>query len=554
MGAIMRNLLLASLLVACSSRGRGTGNNGGNNSSSTGSTTGSTTGSSTGGTTGSYNGPDMGPTLPFDSTVTESGAPNDAATRFGGAADPTAAPALIYPPDGVLVPPNLSVLEVQFVPATGTNLFEIAFTGPNGLNLRVYTPCVAVGQGCGYTPEDAVWNTLEAAARNDTVTITIRATGSAGTVGASAARALNFAEEDLQGGLYYWAASQGNINRYDFGRRGQTAEQFYTQAQSGAICVGCHALSRDGSRIAVGLNAPTPATLRLLDVATRATLYESAGSLIPGSAGGSNFEALSPDGLKVLTSENNNLVLHDSGTGAALGPTISNANMPDWSSDGTQVVFARAGGTACPLGLCASQPGVDSASLFTVPWNGTAFGTPTQIVAGGPGNNNYYPALSPDGIWVAFNRSANNSFDAADAKVFVVNAAGGAATDLMGVNTSIGNSWPKFAPFISHFQGHTIFWLTFSSRRDYGIRLLNSMASGMSMEVAQVWMVAVSPDRINTPGDGGYPPFWLPFQDISTGNHIAQWTEKVARMGCTSDMQCMMGEFCSGGECVPPVR
>jgi hypothetical protein len=122
------------------------------------------------------------------------------------------------------------------------------------------------------------------------------------------------------------------------------------------------------------------------------------------------------------------------------------------------------------------------------------------------------------------------------------------------VNTSIGNSWPKFAPFTHHFQGKTIFWLTFSSRRDYGIRLLNSAATSMDTEVAQLWMVAVSPDRLNTPGDGGYPPFWLPFQDITTGNHIAQWTEKVARMGCSNDMQCMMGEFCTGGECVPPVK
>ena len=105
-----------------------------------------------------------------------------------------------------------------------------------------------------------------------------------------------------------------------------------------------------------------------------------------------------------------------------------------------------------------------------------------------------------------------------------------------------------------HFQGKTIFWLTFSSRRDYGLRLLNSQAPDKDHQVAQLWMVAVSPDRLNTPGDGGYPPFWLPFQDISTGNHIAQWTEKVARMGCTSDDQCFMGEFCTGGECVPPVK
>jgi hypothetical protein len=556
----MRNLLLAILCFGCSDPGRQGGTTAGGSTAGTtgGGTTGggsTTAGTTGGGTTGSYNGPDMAlPTLPFDSTVTETGAPADAPNQFGGAADPAAAPALVYPPDGLLIPPNLNEMEIQFVPANGTSLFEIAFTGPNNLNLRVYTTCTTVGQGCGYTPEAVVWNTLEAAARDNTITITIRATTTGGgSVGTSVARKLSFAREDLEGGLYYWAAAAGAVNRYDFGRRGQTAEPFYTTAQSGAICVGCHALSRDGSRIALGLNAPTPATLRVLDVASRGTLYESAAGF-PGSGGGSNFEALSPDGLKVLTSESNNLVLHDSGSGSALGATIMNANMPDWSGDGSTVVFARGGGAACPLGLCASQPGVDSASLFTVPWNGSAFGSPLQLVQGSASSNNYYPALSPDGKWVAFNQSGTNSFDAPDAKVLVVNAAGGNPSDLTAVNSAVGNSWPKFAPFVHTFQGKTIFWLTFSSRRDYGLRLLNSQAPDKDHEVAQVWMVAVSPDRLNTPGDGGYPPFRLPFQDITTGNHIAQWTEKVARMGCTDDMQCMMGEFCEGGECVPPVK
>jgi hypothetical protein len=177
-----------------------------------------------------------------------------------------------------------------------------------------------------------------------------------------------------------------------------------------------------------------------------------------------------------------------------------------------------------------------------------------QIVAGGGSDNFYYPAFSPDGNWVAFNHSATDSFDAADAKVMVVNAAGGTPADLSAVNgTTLGNSWPKFAPFVHHFQGKTIFWLTFSSRRDYGLRLINSTAAADS-QVAQLWMVAVSPDRLNTVGDGGFPPFWLPFQDLSTGNHIAQWTETVVRQGCQNDSDCIQGEFCSGGACYPPIQ
>src|SRR4029079_8057941 len=106
-------------------------------------------------------------------------------------------------------------------------------------------------------------------------------------------------------------------NRYDFGLRGQKAENFYTPTESGAMCVGCHVLSRDGGRIAVGLNVPGPATLRVLDVATRTTLFESASAPF-GGTGGSNFEALSPDGTRVLTNSGQDLALHDAMTGAAL--------------------------------------------------------------------------------------------------------------------------------------------------------------------------------------------------------------------------------------------
>ncbi len=551
-------LTVAIFLVGCNDAGRGR-TSGGTSAGTHGSTGGNT--GSTGGTTGSgggadmatpYFGPDMAePTLPPDSTVTANGAPAGASGQFGGAVDPAAAPTLVYPPDGVMVPPNLNVLEIQFVPAAGTNLFEVAFTGPNGLNLRVFTTCVTVGAGCGYLPDPAVWNTVAQAGRDNTVQITVSATGSAGTVGSAAARNISFATEDLQGGLYYWAAAQGSVNRYDFGLRGQTAESFYTTAMSGAICVGCHNISRDGSRIAVGLNIPGPATMRVLDVASRSTLFESAGGV--GASGGSNFEALTPDGKQVLASQGGNLVLLDAATGAAANASITNGTMPDWSADGTQVVFARGAAMACPLGLCGANPGVDSASLFVAPFAGGAFGTARQLVAGGGSDNYYYPAFSPDGSWVAFNHSGTDSFDAADAKVMVVNSLGGTPTDLSALNTTLGNSWPKFAPFVHHFQGKTIFWLTFSSRRDYGLRLINSAQSDPSNQIAQVWMVAVSPDRLNTPGDGGYPPFWLPFQDMTTGNHIAQWTETVARAPCQSDMQCLAGEFCIGGQCLPEI-
>jgi hypothetical protein len=316
------------------------------------------------------------------------------------------------------------------------------------------------------------------------------------------------------------------------------------------MCVGCHALGRGGNRIAVGLNAPTPApTLRLLDVATRKTLFDQGGiGGFGGGTSGSNFEALTPDGSKVITTEAGGLTVRDAATGALVGanPAVANANMPDVSADGKSVVFARDNGGICFPGFCETLSTM-AAGIFVVPFTGTGFGAETQLVAPGTGGNNYYPSLSPDGAWVAFNRSSNASYDAPDAKVMVVATTGGNTIDLTTTNASVGNSWPKFAPFVHHFGTSTVFWLTFSSRRAYGLH------GGAN---AQVWMVAIDPGQLGAGNDPAYPPFWLPFQDPTTGNHIAQWVEKVERQPCSQIDQsgCMQGEVCENGVCVPGIQ
>src|SRR6476659_9343664 len=54
---------------------------------------------------------------PLSKTVIGNGAPADAPTHFGGPDDLGAAPSLVYPADGVMMPPNISMLEVQFTAA-----------------------------------------------------------------------------------------------------------------------------------------------------------------------------------------------------------------------------------------------------------------------------------------------------------------------------------------------------------------------------------------------------------------------------------------------------
>jgi hypothetical protein len=61
------------------------------------------------------------------------------------------------------------------------------------------------------------------------------------------------------------------------------------------------------------------------------------------------------------------------------------------------------------------------------------------------------------------------------------------------------------------------------------------------MRTAQLWMAAFRPNRA---GDPSATAFWLPFQDLASGNHIGQWAQQVQRMGCRSDADCNPQERC----------
>lgn len=481
--------------------------------------------------------------------VVTTGTPGNAPEVFDGASGGGVAPEVVYPDSGIIVPPNLNVIEFHYLAGGQNDLFELEFVG-SLISLEVYTSCNVLGAGCYYEPDEAAWELLAQASRGeDPLVLTVRGLdSSAGTpaIGAAAGRSLSFSNDDMTGGIYYWNAEAGQIKRYDFGRRGQSAEDYLNQAQTGATtCVGCHAISRDGKRIAVGLDIPGPAVAKGFDVATRAELWTS-GSLF--GEGGANFFAFSPDSSQVIASNGINMVLRDANSGAAItDPLIDNGTMPDWSPDGSLLVYARpATAPPCFPGACGA-PGITGGSLVLATPGTWSDGT---VLVASAGNNNYYPSFSPDSEWILFNRSPTNtdSFDSPDAQAWVVSKTGGDPIRL--ANASPGpaaDSWPKWAPFVHSYRDGTVFWLTFSSRRDYGLRLQGQSRS-------QIWMVGFDPAAAAAGNDPSFRAFWLPFQDMGSGNHIAQWVEEVDREDCDNDDQCEATEFCEEGTCVPIIE
>ncbi len=489
--------------------------------------------------------------LRLTKTIVAGGAPADAPGKFGGGADPSRAPSVVYPPDGVMLPPNTNEIEWHWKPGAGTDVYELGVKSAL-LDLKVYFGCTAIGAGCGWSPDSLVWTILSNAGRgDDPLSYVLRgASTKGGGVGAAPPRTLAFGEEDIVGGLYYWNAGAGATMRYEFGVSGQKAETYMNAPKAGAAtCVGCHVLSRDGSRISLGMDIPGPAAYKVFDVASRAVVFGSA----PGP--GANFFTFSPDNARILVSNGVNMSLRDAKTGASLVDAVGDGAMPDWSPDGSTIVFAKPKQSAPCFGAICGSPGVSEASLLTMSASGSGFGAPSALVASN-GQNAYYPSFSPDGAWVIFNRAsvgtdamgnAKSSYDAADATVWAVSAKGGAPLALARAGSANGDSWPKWMQRDQSYRGRKLMWVTFSSRRAYGLR----QDAG---KTAQIWMAAFDPDAAAAGKDPSFAAFWLPFQDLASGNHIAQWVTKVERQGCTTSSQCDASESCVDSVCVPTVN
>ena len=487
--------------------------------------------------------------------IVAGGAPSDAATKFGGVVDPARKPAIVYPSDGVMVPPNMNEIEWHFQPGAGNDLFDLVVKGTL-LDLDVYFACNAVGGGCAYAPDATVWGILASAGRgDDALATTLRGTSKAGgaSVGASASQTIAFGEEDILGGIYYWNAGAGATMRYEFGVSGQKAETFMNAPKAGAAqCVGCHVLSRDGERVSLGLDIPGPAAYKVFDVASKSMIFAQGGA---AGGSGANFFSFSPDKKQIMVSNGVTLSLRDATTGAAVQDMAGEGAMPDWSPDGNSIVYAKSNQSPpCFAGLCAAT-GVSEASLFVLKNAGGTWGNPVGLVAAG-GQNAFYPSYSPDGAWVGFNRGSvgmnakgetKSSYDAPDAALWAVAAAGGSPVALARAGSTHGDSWPKWMVQTQNYRGKKLMWLTFSSRRAYGLRLAAD-------QNAQIWMAAFDPDAAAQGKDPSFAAFWLPFQEISSGNHIAQWVTKVVRQGCGDRSQCEASEDCIDTVCRPAIK
>jgi hypothetical protein len=484
--------------------------------------------------------------------------PSDAATRFSGKDDPGRAPGLVYPNDGTLMPPNISGIEVHFTPGNSNTLFQVSFVGP-GSSITTFIRCTTPSgiKGCIYLPDPKIWSAVALSnAGLGRVAVTVKGTDDNGsTVGTSSTLHIQFAKDNILGALYYWTTSGSTaIVRWDFaGSTAQTTPYLTPANTDGKACVGCHALAPNGDKLVASAGGQDDGRLLLWNIMTNKPLQP-----FP-LAQKSQFESWNKDGTQFVgvygdSNPNHtgpsNLMIFD-GTTGMVKQTIDlgglRADHPDWSKNTSgpeTIAFTSIDPTAPTTDQRPATGAID-----IIQRQGNGWSAPRTLVPSELGKNRYYPNIAPDGNLLVYDESTctkgtptmgqtpDRSCDAdtdATANIYLTSVSGLSPIRLTAANspgiadngnTALTNSFPKWAPFVEDLdEMNHLIWLTFSSTRQYGLRSPPAPASHDETDIGTlIWMVGVNPGVGNN--DPSYAAFCLPFQDVTTSNHIAQWTK-----------------------------
>jgi hypothetical protein len=500
--------------------------------------------------------------------------PSNPSMSFQGTATAARAPTLVYPNNGVMLPPNIQDLEVHFLPGpTQNTLFQLSFQS-NTTNVMTYIRCgTPVNSGCIFALDPMTYAYVaNSNAGGQPVTLTVSGSDDNATgFGQSAQFQMQFAQQNVSGGLYYWTVSNGTgIMRVDFGSNVLTPTLFLSPGQNGfPTCVGCHAISRDGTKMVASLGGQDDGRLVYIAnmAASAANLLTLNGTVAASTSNHIQFASFNPDGSQFVsvygdsggTSVENTLYFSDGTTGVRIpNQTIAlsyQPDHPDWAPSGTTIAFTHVG-----IPQTSQRPfncGVDMVQQTSGTW-----GQPSTVIPIVAGKSRYNPNFAPDSSFFTYSESTCPSGTSQDwdcdgdsdpsaitwavlpqanaQPVLLAQASAPGVTDSGHTFTItdgsgtvrtypknyLSDTFPRFSPFNQTQGKGRLFWMTVSSFRNYGLRTPPPSATNGPPD-RWLWMFAVDPDKIAAGQDGSYPAFCLPFQDLTTSNHIGQWTQKV---------------------------
>lgn len=493
-----------------------------------------------------------------------------AQTFMSATPDPNVAdaPAPEYPLDGVILPGNLPAIDFQWTQVADNDLYRLHLTSPGILDVDVYT------DGQDVVPDTATWGAIVASTKDAPISWTVDATGPSMMLRTSAARTLTIASDTIDNSaIYVWQSSTGTFHVLDTSMGTDVILPNNSPSlQAGQPCSGCHRISRDGKRFAFTFNGGNFEFGALAYDAGASQFVETITPTTNFRGTYATFNPLEstevpamivavPDIVAQNTAGNVQLEVRDPDTNAVVPSNLATAvgqldvhmpgqatSMPDWSPDGTFVEFAAYDNTSNFVRDLGDD--IVAASIVEAPVsfaNGTfTFGTPRVLVeapsSANPDTdqNNFLPAISPDGAVVAFTRAAGwwsiktqTSLINLSGQIAMVRRSDGQVIELVngsnGPGTTLSSTWPQWAPTI----GQKYVWLAYASERPYGHLLTQANESCGALvqgqqSCKQLWVMAIDLTKMKSgTADPSFAPFWIPGQSIHAQYVSPQWTKAV---------------------------
>ena len=409
-------------------------------------------------------------------------------------------PELSYPESGVRVPRNVEGLPFIWDTGAAGSVYRLRFQSAI-TDISVFT------KRGDYRATSELWAQIAAANRSGSVQVSVTSAAWDGETLSDLKAGFPIEVQvdrlDARGSVLYWASSERGILRLPFG---STEPELFWEGQDGAQCVGCHVLSGDDMVVSHDGIFGVFSVVDITDPSDPVQVVD------PQDDRRFTFKTVSPDGRYILGSGRGSLTLYNMEDGSTVGQREVDGyvTMPDWSPDGQDIVMVRVikGNEEdwnFQYGEIIQVPVLDDGSL----------GVPEVLVASDGVNNLYYPAYSPDGAWVAFNKAQGTAYANIDAQLWLSSRDGQVQLPLDTANQGEGlqNSYPRWGPL----PDDDVLWLAFSSKR----RL-----PWTGSQMPQIWLTAIDPTLLEQGQDPSSPAFWLPGQDVGSDNHLPVWWDR----------------------------
>jgi hypothetical protein len=478
-----------------------------------------------------------------------------------GLSQDPAVSSLLYPYDATVFPQGLASPLLMWNAPSAADVYRVHYAEAN-YTFDGYYPVTPPAQ---LRVPQKFWDKLVASNQGGPLSLELsRWNAATDTAYTSAKQQWTIAPASLRGAIYYWTTSAG-------GQMARIQPGGSWETLNGGACMGCHAVSADGSTLVASVEGQVTNDGSNDNRAWVA--FDLPGATVrKASTYFSGNVAVNNDG-KYTVFGSQTLHLGDTATGTLIAnsglesmsasflPGSVGLMTPAFSPDGKHLAAIEGAGSwyhnlvTGRLAVMDFDAATQTFSNYTGLARATDFPAGQQALA--------YPSFSPDSNWVAFTVADHpsgcdgscNDAETQIARIALQSVSATPAVDLKNlsdpVTANAADQNHTNEPTFNPIERGGYFWVVVTSMRDYGNRLTGAANNGKK----RLWVAAI--DKNPAPGaDPSHPAFFLEGQNEGTTNMRGFWALSacIPTQGggaCNNGFECCSG-FCDSGVCVTP--